>query len=170
VDVHEAARSEEAFTEFVDRWYGSTLRLAQLLAGDGETAGRATLDAWLEMVARLPELDDEAPLHVYVLQATLESLAARITTRDEPPAYDPDSFEAEGHRWAGWWRDDRSPMDWEHPPADSALTRALAATILVLRDVEGLPAADVEQVLDLTPADQLTLLHAGRAAIWKALA
>ena len=176
MDAHEAAGTEEAFTSFVDRWYGSTLRLAQLLASNDETARRATLDAWLEVVARLPELGNERPMHVHVLRATLENLAARITADDEPAAYDQDSFEAEGHRWAGWWRDDRIPTDWEHAPADGALSRALAevhpaaASILILRDVERLPAADVEQVLDLTAADQRTLLHAGRAAIWRALA
>ena len=175
MDVHEAARTEEAFARFVDRWYGSTLRLARLLASNEETARHATLGAWLEVVARLPELGDERPMHVYVLRATIESLAARITAGDGPAAYDRESFEAEEHRWAGWWRDDHLPTDWEHPPADAALTDALAkldpatAAILILRDVERLPAADVEHVLDLTPADQRALLHAGRAAIWQAL-
>jgi RNA polymerase sigma-70 factor, ECF subfamily len=176
VDVHEVARTEGAFASFVDRWYGSSLRLARMLARDEQTARRATLDAWLAVVAHLSELDGEAPLHVPVLRATIESLAARVTADDPPAAYDSESFEAEGHRWAGWWRDDATPTDWERSPADEAIVRALAdldpaaGAVVLLRDVACLPAADVEQVLDLTPADQRTLLHAGRAAIWEALA
>ena len=175
MDVREA-RTEEAFARFVDRWYGSSLRLARLLAPDEGTARRATLDAWLVVVARLSLLGSEAPLHVPVLRATIESLAARVTPGVPPAAYEPESFEGEGHRWAGWWRDDQMPTDWEQPPADDALWRALAdldpaaGAVVLLRDVERLPAEDVEHVLDLTPADQRTLLHAGRAAIWKAVA
>ena len=167
---------DEAFSPFVERWYGSTVRLARLLSGDDETARRAARDAWLSVIGRLGELDGSAPLHLVVLRATLETLAAGPPAVAVNAPFDPDVFEVEGHRWAGWWRDDTSPEEWARPPADEALAGALAgldpatAAVVTLRDVEQLSANEVEAVLELTPADQRALLHQGRAGVWKALA
>jgi DNA-directed RNA polymerase specialized sigma24 family protein len=164
------------FESFVDRWYGSTVRFARPLAGDDATARRAARDAWLSVIGRLRDLDDALPLHLVVLRATLEALAARPAADASGAAVAPDAFEAEGHRWAGWWRDDTSPEDWEQPPADKALARALdaldpaTAAVVTLRDVEELSAEDVEAVLELTPSDQRALLNRGRASVWQTLA
>jgi RNA polymerase sigma-70 factor (ECF subfamily) len=166
---------DDRFESFVDRWYGSTVRFARLLAGDEATARRTAHDAWLSVIGRLRDLDDAAPLHLVVLRATLEAIASPAA-RAPDGAVTPDAFEAEGHRWAGWWRDDTSPEDWEQPPADDALTRAMdaldpaTAAVVTLRDVEELSADEVEAVLELTPSDQRALLNQGRAAVWETLA
>jgi RNA polymerase sigma-70 factor (ECF subfamily) len=175
VEAPATAVTEEAFEALVDRWYGSTVRVARLLGPDDATARRATYDAWLAVIDRLPEFDGDEPLHLVVLRATIESLAARVAAGDAIPAYDQECFEVEGHRWAGWWRDESAPQEWTRRPADEALTRALSeldaaiAVVVTLRDVEEVPADEVERVLELTPADQRVLLHRGRAAVWKAL-
>ena len=113
-------------------------------------------------------------MHVYVLRATLESLAMQVSP-GKGRRVRPGDFEAEGTGGpAGGVTTEprRTGTPAERGCALGALAELdpAAATILILRDVERLPAADVEQVLDLTPADQRALLHAGRAAIWKALA
>jgi len=166
---------EEAFAALVDRWYGSSVRLARLLASDETTAHGAAREAWLLLITRLSELPEEAPPHLVALRATIETLAAKLAAGDARPAYDPAGFEDEGTRWAGWWRDDGAPEAWQEQPADEELSRALAelepatAAVVVLRDVEGLAPDEVELVLELTPSDQRTLLHRGRAALWKAV-
>jgi DNA-directed RNA polymerase specialized sigma24 family protein len=168
-----AAVGEEAFLALVDRWYGSSVRLARLLGADEITARAGTHDAWLATIDHLGELD--VPPHLVVLRATVESLATRFEAGETEPTLDPERFEARGDRWEGWWRDDRTPTSWERSPADDALERALAsldpasAVVVALRDVEGLAPEEVEVVVELTPADQQALLHRGRAAVWEAL-
>jgi DNA-directed RNA polymerase specialized sigma24 family protein len=167
---------DEAFGAFVDRWYGSTVRLARLLSGDETAARRAASGAWLSVIGTLRGLDDAAPLHVLVLRATVEALATPPAAGAAGAAFAPDTFEAEGHRWAGWWRDETSPEEWERSPADEELAEALAgldpatAAVVTLRDVEELSADEVEAVLELTPEDQRALLQHGRAAVLAALA
>lgn len=164
---------EQGFEALVDRWYGSCVRLARLIGSDEVTAHRAAREAWLLLIARFSELPEEAPAHLVALRATIDALAAKLAAGEVSPAYDATAFEAEGTRWAGWWRDDTSPEAWKEQPADEALARALMelepalAAVVVLRDVEGLDPNDVEFVLELTPSDQRELLHRGRAALWR---
>lgn len=159
----------------VDRWYGSSVRLARLLGADDVTAHRAAQDGWLGVITGLPELDGDEPLHLAVLRSTIENLAARLSAGDVGPGVGADSFEEEGHRWAGWWRDESTPKEWEGSPADEALASALgeldpaAAAVVLLHDVERLDAKEVEHVIGLAPADQRRLLHCGRLAIAKAI-
>lgn len=159
----------------VDRWYGSSVRLARLLGADDATAHRAAQEGWLLVITELSELDGDEPLNLAVLRATIENVAARLSPGDAGPAFDADSFEAEGHRWEGWWRDASAPKEWEGSPEDEALARALGeldpgvAAVVLLRDVEGLGAEEVERVTGLEAADQRRLLHHGRLAIVKAI-
>ena len=170
MEVRKAAMPEEAFVGLVDRWYGSTVRLARLLTRDEETARRAALDAWLAAIR-----DGSEFTHLAVLRAAVESAAAHVASRAAGPVVDPARFEAEGHRWAGWWTDAGTPRERAHKAADAEVTRALAgldpasAAIVALRDVERLSPQDVERVLDVTPADQRAYLARGRALVWEAL-
>jgi DNA-directed RNA polymerase specialized sigma24 family protein len=167
---------EHVLADAVDRWYGSSVRLARALGADEATAHRAAHEGWLSVLDRLPVLDAEKPLHVAALRATVEELATKLAAGDPGPAVGPDSFEEEGHRWAGWWRDEKTPKAWERPPSDEALERALAsldpatAAVIVLRDVDGLGADEIAEISDLTPEDQRVLLQQGRHAIVAALA
>jgi DNA-directed RNA polymerase specialized sigma24 family protein len=170
VHAREAAVTEEEFAALVDRWYGSTVRLAQLLAHDEATARRAARDAWLAAIR-----DDGEVTYLAVLRATVKSAAVHVAARAAEPVVDPTRFEAEGHRWAGWWTDAGTPQERERTAADDAITRALAgldpasAAIVALRDIEGLSPQEVERVLDVTPADQRGFLAWGRALVWEAL-
>jgi DNA-directed RNA polymerase specialized sigma24 family protein len=151
VEARAAALTEEAFGALVDRWYGSTVRLARLLAPDQATAQQASREAWLAAIERPAELDGGLA-HLVVLRATIESLAARVDAgaSEREAAVDPQRFEAEGHRWAGWWTDAGAPQERERNASDEALVRALAeldpatAAIVTLRDVERLSPHEVE--------------------------
>jgi len=98
---------------------------------------------------------------------------------------DPARFRAAGQQWSGHWRDEAVPVETLPEPALLArefrdvLTAALGGlperqrAVVELRDVHGLDAQEVCELLDLTPANQRVLLHRGRArlrAIWEAAA
>jgi DNA-directed RNA polymerase specialized sigma24 family protein len=165
-----AALTEEAFAALVDRWYGSTVRLARLLTRDDATARRVARDAWLAAIRDGGELT-----HLAVLRATVEGAAVQVAARDAEPVVDPARFEAEGSRWAGWWTDDGTPEARDRTASDDELMLSLAgldpvsAVIVALRDVEQLSPQEVERVLGVTPADQRGFLGRGRALVCEAL-
>ena len=164
-----------SFAAFVDRWYGSSVRFARVLLHDDELARRAARDAWLLTIRELPTHEEELPVHVTLLAATLASAAATVEAGASGPAVDPASFEPEGSRWQGWWLDDRTPEQWREPPGPELVTQALerlepaTATVVLLRDIERLPADEVEALLGFPADDQRTLLHQGRIGIWQSL-
>jgi RNA polymerase sigma-70 factor (ECF subfamily) len=169
------AGDDRLLTEAVDRWYGSSVRLARVLGADETTAHRAARDGWLAVIARLAELEDQTPLHVAALRSTVDEVAAKLAAEETGPAVSPDSFEDEGHGWGGWWRDEKAPKDWDQRPSDEALERALGeleptmAAVVILRDVDRLSSEEIETVSGLAPSDQRVLLHRGRQALVDAL-
>ena len=64
---------------------------------------------------------------------------------------------------------------WREPPGPELVTQALerlepaTATVVLLRDIERLPADEVEALLGFPADDQRTLLHQGRIGIWQSL-
>jgi RNA polymerase sigma-70 factor (ECF subfamily) len=99
---------------------------------------------------------------------------------DEPEPPD-DRFLPAGHRWAGHWA--APPRRWADAPDRSLLgaeARALVESaiaalpekqreVITLRDVQGLGAEEVCNVLGLTETNQRVLLHRARAKVRSAL-
>jgi RNA polymerase sigma-70 factor (ECF subfamily) len=161
------------FAALVDRWYGSTVRLARTLARDEDTARRAAVGAWIRTVNRSEET---GPAHVAVIRATIEEVASHLEAGDREAAVDPARFEPAGDRWGGWWREEGAPgTEWRIRPGGEALTGALRqlaagpAAVVLLRDVERLPPAEVEAALGFDPDAQRALLHEGRSALRRTL-
>lgn len=89
------------------------------------------------------------------------------------PTVDPDRLRGSDDRYPGGWRAEAAPLDWGPEPVVIAaefrevLGRALATlperqrAVVELRDVHGLDADEVCELLDLTPANQRVLLHPG---------
>ena len=93
-----------------------------------------------------------------------------------------DRFMPPGQRWAGHWRLDKLsawPRAWSELPEDRLLGRevreeidravaglpAAQRSVIALRDVEGLTAAETCAVLGLTDANQRVLLHRARSRV-----
>jgi DNA-directed RNA polymerase specialized sigma24 family protein len=164
-----------AFAGLVDRWYGPMVRLARVLAHDGELARRAAHDAWLLTIQELPALGRDEPVYRTLLGATLASAAARVEAGEAQPAVDPARFEPEDSRWSGWWLDAEMPRAWSADPGDDLLLGALerlpsaVAAVVLLRDVERLTPEDVEAIVGFAADEQRALLHQGRMGLWRAL-
>jgi RNA polymerase sigma-70 factor, ECF subfamily len=96
--------------------------------------------------------------------------------KDDEPSVDPDRFLD-----AGAWSS--PPRPWEGEPVERLLAGEARAVIdaaiaelpsaqrqvITLRDIEGLDAADVAGVLDITDGNQRVLLHRARAKVRQAL-
>ena len=111
---------------------------------------------------------------------------ARMSAELAAPTVDPARFRGDDDpEWPRHWRDEAVPVETVPEPALLArefrdvLAAALGElperqrAVVELRDVHGLDAQEVCELLDLTPANQRVLLHRGRArlrAAWEAAA
>jgi RNA polymerase sigma-70 factor, ECF subfamily len=183
---------EAAFARLVERLHGPMLRLAMVHVGDRAVAEEVVQDAWLGVLRQLDRFEGRSSLKTWVLRivsnrAKTRAVRERRTVpfsalsggdpEADEPAVDPDRFLPAGHRWAGHWAS--PPASWRELPEDLLLSReimteveravatlpAAQRAVLVLRDVEGLTAAEACQLLDLTEGNQRVLLHRGRSKL-----
>jgi RNA polymerase sigma-70 factor, ECF subfamily len=183
---------EAAFVRLVESLHGSMLRLAMLHVGDRAVAEEVVQEAWLGVLKQLDRFEGRSSLKTWVLRIVsnraktravrerrtvpFSALAGADPEADEP-LVDPDRFLPAGHRWAGHWAS--PPVSWREVPEDLLLSqetmaeveRAVAAlpasqqAVLILRDVEGLTAAEACRLLGLTEGNQRVLLHRGRSKV-----
>jgi RNA polymerase sigma-70 factor, ECF subfamily len=183
---------EAAFVRLVETLHGSMLRLAMVHVGDRAVAEEVVQEAWLGVLQQLDRFEGRSSLKTWVLRivsnrAKTRAVRERRTVpfsalaggdlEAEEPAVDPDRFLPAGHRWAGHWAS--PPASWREVPEELLLSqetmaeveRAVAAlpaaqrAVLVLRDVDGLSAAEACQLLGLTEGNQRVLLHRGRSKV-----
>jgi DNA-directed RNA polymerase specialized sigma24 family protein len=166
---HEIPRLGEpsALAPLVDEHYGSMHRLARLVARDPEAARKAVRAAWLAALEAPGGRSTHTSLRGRLLGLVLAAVGANDAPSPQPVAA-ADEFEDPDGRWAGWWKDEQAKT----PLPDAQLLEGILATLpaglaalLVLRDVESLPAEEVESVAGWTPDEQLRLLQSARAAV-----
>jgi RNA polymerase sigma-70 factor, ECF subfamily len=187
---------ETAFVRLVEALHGSMVRLAMLHVGDRAVAEEVVQDAWLGVLQQLDRFEGRSSLKTWVLRITSNRAKTRAVRERrtvpfsalpggdpeaDEPLVDPDRFLPAGHRWAGHWAS--PPASWREVPEDLLLSketmteveRAVATlptaqrAVVVLRDVEGLSAAEACQLLGLTEGNQRVLLHRGRSKVRAAL-
>src|SRR3954451_2657058 len=182
------AGDEEAFTMLVTTWHATLKRVARAYVRTDATAEEVVQETWLGAVAGLERLEERASLKtwlVHILANRARPRAARearsvpftaLGGGEDAPAVDPDRFNGEEAAWPGHWA--APPRPWEDPERRlhsleaRALLRAaigglpeMQQAVLTLRDVEGLEAQEVCELLDLSDANQRVLLHRARARV-----
>jgi RNA polymerase sigma-70 factor, ECF subfamily len=182
------AGDEEAFTMLVTTWHASLKRVARAYVRTDATAEEVVQETWLAAIAGLDRFEERASLKTWLFHI----LANRARTRavrearsvpftalaggEDAPAVDPDRFNGEDDAWPGHWA--APPRPWEDPErrlqsleARELLRAAIGGlpemqqAVLTLRDVEGLEAQEVCELLDLSDANQRVLLHRARARV-----
>lgn len=169
------AGDEAAFATLVRRYQPSLVRLAASMVGSRAVADEVVQDTWLAVVRGVERFEGRSSFKTWLFHILTNR--ARSTAgkewRTQPVAdVDADRFDA-----AGVWS--VPPVPWADR-VDDRLTAAQLAPfvrkvidtlpevqrqVLVLRDVEGLPAADVAELLGLTDGNQRVLLHRARARV-----
>ena len=181
---------ERIFRELVGRWSGVMLRLALSHVGSRDAAEDVVQDAWLTVLRSLDRFERRSALRTWVLGivVNLARSRARAERRWTPlpdesggPVVDPTRFLPPGHaRWPHHWA--LEPVSWRTPEEEllagetrKVILDAIDALppaqgeVLVLRDIEGLPASEVCDILGLTDANQRVLLHRARSRVRNAL-
>jgi RNA polymerase sigma-70 factor, ECF subfamily len=178
------AGDEVAFATLVRRYQPRLLRVAQSLVSSAAVAEEAVQDTWLGVVRGIDRFEGQSTLktwlfRILVNRARSAGARERRTERlgdDGEPAVAAERFDATG-AWAA------PPEAWAEEAEDRLVAAELAGRVraclellppgqrevVLLRDVEGLPGADVCAVLGINDGHQRVLLHRGRARVRRML-
>jgi len=178
-----------AFAELVDELHGGLVSFARTFTSSPSLAEDIVQETWLAVVRGLHGFDGRSTLKTWIY-SILVRRARTITVRDarqgghhgngSDPS--PASEWEPGRGRVGLWEEAPVPWALEDPAAIyqsnealEVLRNALDALpetqrqAVLLRDVEGLAASDVCNILGLTETNQRVVLHRGRARLRRAL-
>lgn len=177
---------EAAFSQLVDEFHQSMVRLAAVFVADESLAEEIVQETWLAVINGIDNFEERSSLKTWIY-AILTNKARKRGKRDarvkpwsaifessidEEVSPLSERFNSKG-RWA------KPPAAWSVGPEERLmkddLLKAIKSAIeslpasqravVRLRDVEGLSAAEACEVLDISDGNQRVLLHRGRVKI-----
>jgi RNA polymerase sigma-70 factor, ECF subfamily len=181
------AGDEAAFASLLDRYYDTMLRVARTHVATRESAEDVVQETFLGVIEGIDRFEARSSLRTWMFRI-LNNIAKSRGEREgrsrpfssfatevgaDEASVDPDRFIASG-RWAGYWA--TPPVGHDVPEvrvlaaeAGDRLVSAVKAlpaaqrTVITLRDVKGLSAAEVCELLDISQSNQRVLLHRARS-------
>lgn len=167
---------EAAFAALVAKYQTTLLRLAGTFVASRSVAEEVVQDTWLAVVRGVDRFEGRSSFKTWLFRILMNR--ARTTAGREhrstvlPHGDLDDRFDGTG-AWA------TPPVPWSDQVDDRVVAERLAhrvrellptlpdgqRQVVVLRDIEGVPAAEVSELLGLTDGNQRVLLHRARARI-----
>jgi len=183
------AGDERTFRELFERSYPMMKRVARGYVASDAVAEEIVQDTWMAIVTGIKRFEERSALGTWMFSILTNQakthgarerralpFASVAPTDAVDPAVDSDRFQKDDEAWPGHWA--TPPRPWQKPErrllsleARDQLKEALAQLperqrlIVVLRDVEGLPAEEVCDLLGLSQENQRVLLHRGRSRL-----
>ncbi|MEM6110288.1 RNA polymerase sigma factor [Mycobacterium sp. 050272] len=181
---------QRAFAQLVDEYSPALLRVARTYVADAPAAEDVVQETWIAVVKGIGGFEGRSSLKTWLF-AVLTNIAKQRGVRDHrrketltdfgAATVDPARFHGPGERGVGSWKEPPTPFP--DSPEGSVLHGELLElarceldklpegqrTVVTLRDMLGFDAAEVCDVLDISPGNQRVLLHRGRAAIRQSL-
>ena len=177
------AGDEAAFAALVDRYHPRLIRLAATFVGRRDLAEDVAQETGLAALRGLEHFEGRSSLKSWLFQICANRARTLGAREQRVQPIDPTDAVVAGERFRpdGSWA--VAPERWSATVADRLDDAALVAlvraavddlpdgqrAVVSLRDVEGLPAAEVCAVLGITEANQRVLLHRGRAQVRRRL-
>lgn len=177
------ARDEAAFVTLVHAYHGPLVRLAEQYVDSASVAQEVVQDTWVALLDGLDAFEGRSSLKTWLFRVLVNRAKSRgvrdkrtaahpdIQDVADAAAVSPDQFDGRGH-----WR--APPPAWGNPEqllanrqlvaviqAGLRLLPAAQAQVVTLRDVEGLDADEVCEVLQISEENQRVLLHRGRTRL-----
>ena len=166
---------EAAFAEVVRRYQPRLLRLAEATVGSRAVAEEVCQDTWLAVLRGAERFEGRSSFKTWLFRVLLNR--ARTTRSREQRAGRPDDGPVERFDRTGAWAE--PPAPWSDGVDDRIVAEVLAhrvqqlltelpdqqRQVVLLRDVEEMPPADVSALLGITDGNQRVLLHRGRARL-----
>ena len=170
---------EEAFACLVDRHHAAMVRFARGYVRSPAVAEEVAQDAWLGLLRGLDRFEGRSSLRTWLFRIVANrAISAGLHERQHLPVDDSELGDDSGRfSQDGWWV--TPPVHWADEAVDRMVAPELAARVrqlvadlppaqrqvVTLRDVEGLPTADVCSILGISEGNQRVLLHRARARI-----
>ena len=185
------AGEERAFDELVNKHHSALIRMAMGYVADREVAEEVVQDTWMVVIESLNRFEGRSSLRTWVCGILIHKAKDRGVREkrhttfsafesyndDNDEAVDPSRFQQTGE-WAGHWAFPPQPWDDRTPEkllaskqAVDCMQRAidvLPATlkeVLIFRDVEGVEAKEVCEMLNITETNLYVRLHRARERV-----
>lgn len=184
---------ESAFRDLVHRYHGGMVRLAETFVPSRAVAEEVVQDAWLAVVKGIDRFEGRSSLKTWIYRIVANIARTRGERERRTVPYgdltqelsgDDPSVPAgrfSGPQGRGAWA--AAPARWSDLPEErllgsgtvdrvKSIARHLSLNqrrVFLLRDVEGLAAAEVCELLDLSEGNQRVLLHRARSKVRAAL-
>jgi RNA polymerase sigma-70 factor, ECF subfamily len=184
------AGDEQAFSDLVATHQGSLLRLARTFVSDRGAAEEVVQETWLGVLKGLRTFEGRASLKTWIFRILVNRARTRGARDGRTLPFS--ALEEEGDGGANLMDRFSAEGRWTHPPSlwpeenpealllrtetQSCLLGAVAGlppaqrAVVTLRDVEGLEAADVCNILAISETNQRVLLHRARTKVRATLA
>lgn len=186
---------EQAFDELVTKHHGALIRMAMGHVGDREVAEEVVQDTWMAVIESLDRFEGRSALRTWIFGIMIHKAKDRGVREkrhttfsdfetfddEQEDAVDPSRFHRSGE-WAGHWAFPPQPWDDQTPEkllasqqAVQAMNRAIEALpvtlkdVLILRDVEGVDAKEVCEILQITETNLYVRLHRARERVRQAV-
>ena len=187
---------EDAFATLIAQYHPSLVRLAMVFVGSRAVAEEVAQEAWLGVLQGIDRFEGRSSIKTWIF--TILSNRARTRGQRESrsipfsalgpteegsmePALEPERFRPAGDPWEGGWIS--FPRPWDDLPEDRLVSRETRAqiltaiaglppsqrTVITLRDVEGLAADEVCNVLGISETNQRVILHRARSKVRRVL-
>ena len=184
---------EAAFATLVEQHTPAMLGVARGYVPTHEIAEEVVQETWIALLKGIDRFEGRSSLRTWLF-TVMVNIAKTRGTRERRDAdvqllaatggtVDPARFRDAGDEWAGHWKDHEAPAPFPDTPEGSILGAELRAVarreldklparqreVVTMRDVLGMEATEVRDLLQITVANQRVLLHRGRAAVRQAL-
>lgn len=187
---------ETAFAQLIDHYHSSLLRLAMTFVSSPAVAEEVVQETWIGVLEGIGRFEGRSSLKTWIFQILTNQAKTRgVRERrnapfsplgpspEEPevPAVDPSRFHTSGY-WVDHWNS--LPRYWEDETPErlflskeglAQIEKAISALpptqrqVITLRDVEGLNAVEVCNILSIGETNQRVLLHRARSQVRRAL-
>ena len=188
---------EAAFTELVDRYSTSMLRVARMYVPSRAVAEEVVQETWLGVLTGLERFEGRSSLKTWIFRILVNrartrgererrtvpfaTLAGREAEGDEP-AVGPERFlPADDDRWPHHWAS--PPQRWDESPERSLQSEEtlrvvrdaiemlppMQRLVITMRDLEGWESEEVRNALEISETNQRVLLHRARSKVRAAL-
>jgi RNA polymerase sigma-70 factor (ECF subfamily) len=175
------AGDEQAFAELVRLYQPRLQRLARVTVGSSAVAEEVVQDTWLGIVRGIDRFEGRSSLKTWMFRILLNR-ARTAATKEQRAGRPDDEGDVERFDANGAWV--QPPEPWADRADDRIVAAHLAERVqellpqlndvqrqvVVLRDIEGLPADEVASLLEVSDGNQRVLLHRGRARLRELLA
>ena len=189
------ARDESAFTQFVEIYHASLVRLACIFVHDTTIAEEVAQETWLAVLQGIDRFEGRSSLKTWLFTILTNKAKTRgqrenrtFTHTDleeaasDSPTVDPGRFnDLHAENWPNHWAD--PPVSWAGIPEETLLSQETMQLIrqaidglpetqrivITLRDMHELSSGEVCNVLGVSETNQRVLLHRARAKVRQVL-